>query len=91
MIVKLLGLGDLVAGASLVFLNLGFKGAFVYVAIASALYLGLKGIMFFSTDFASFVDGLSVMVIVAVIFGFSSAWTYLFAVWLFQKGLRSLF
>lgn len=89
MLVKLFGLGDLLAAVSLVLLNLGFKGFVVYLAIASAIYLGLKGLAFFF-DFASFLDILSAVMILLALLGFRSVVFYVFAVWMLQKGIRSL-
>ncbi|MFH0752818.1 MAG: hypothetical protein V1914_04465 [archaeon] len=88
MIVKLFGLGDLVAAVSLVLLNLDVGGFAVYLAIASAVYLILKGLIFFF-DLASFLDILSAVMIVLALFGFRSMWLYVFAAWLLQKAVRS--
>lgn len=90
MFVKLMGLGDLLAAVSLVLLNLDFGGFVVYLAIASAIYLGLKGAIFFF-DFASLMDLFSVVIIVMALMGFRSAVIYVFVFWLLQKGVRSLF
>ncbi len=89
MIVKLFGLGDLLGAVSLVLINLGYRGIVVYLAIASALYLFVKGMIFFF-DLASFLDIFSAVMIVLALFGFQTVWLYVFAAWLAQKGIRSL-
>ena len=90
MIVKLFGIGDLIAAVSLVLLYLGVDGFVVTFAVASAVYLGLKGAVFLY-NFASIMDILSAVVFVLVLFfDFHSSFVYLFVFWLLQKGLRSL-
>ncbi len=90
MIVKLMGLGDLAAASSLVLLNLGVGGFATTLAMASAVYLGIKGIIFFF-DFASLMDIFSAIALVLMLFfDFRSAVVYLFVFWLLQKGVRSL-
>jgi len=91
MIVKLLGIADLVAAVSMTLLNLNVKGFVITFSIASAIYLGIKGVIFFY-DFASLMDIVSAVIFVLMLyFSFRSAVVYLFVLLLLQKGLRSLF
>ena len=90
MLVKLFGIGDLIAASSIVMLNLDLKGFAITLGVISVIYLGLKGIIFLY-DFASLMDIFSAIVIVLmIVYDFSSVALYLFAFWLLQKGVRSL-
>jgi len=89
MIVILFGLADILAGLSLALVNFGVGGVMVYLALASAAYLLVKGVVFFF-DFASFLDLVSALMIILALFGFRTLWAYVFAAWLLQKGIRSL-
>lgn len=89
MLIKLFGLADVASAISLVLLSWGFRGWVVSFAIVSAIYLSVKGVVFFF-DFASLLDLFSAVMIVLVIAGFESVIVYIFVLWLLQKGVRSL-
>jgi len=88
MIVKLFGVGDILAAWTLVMLNLGYRGIWVYLAVMSIVYLLVKGVIFFF-DFASILDLFSAFMMVLALGSFMTFWMYVFAAWLLQKGIRS--
>ena len=85
MIVKLFGLLDILAGISLFLLKFGFLK---YFALVLAIYLIIKGIVFFG--FPGVIDILSGIVIIIAMFGVFNVVYYIFIIWLVQKGLLSL-
>jgi len=88
MVVRLLGLLDLVAAVSLIFLISGRGEIF---ALIFALYLLIKS-LFFLPDFSSFLDLFSGFYISLLVLGISFGLLgWLFVVWLAQKGIFSLF
>lgn len=85
MIVKLFGLLDILAGISLFLLKFGFLK---YFALVLAIYLIVKGVMFFG--FPGVMDIFSGIVIIIAIFSVFNVVYYIFIIWLVQKGLISL-
>ena len=86
MIIKILGLLDIISG---VFLGLGYFGFFKEVALVFAFYLLVKSIIFIK-GFASIVDLITAVVFFLVIYGINGAWVWIFVLWLLQKGFISL-
>ena len=87
MIVKLLGLIDLLAAVIAVFVHIGFLPAsFLYIFI---VYLIIKGILFIKS-FSSIGDLLCGIYLLAMYFGFRSFLVYLVALFLFQKAVFSM-
>jgi len=86
MIIKLFGILDIIAAVILIGLVFSlFKG----VAVVISIYLVIKGLMFFSV--AGVIDILSGILVMVAFFGFYSFFTWIAVLWLFQKGIRSLF
>ncbi len=88
MIVKVLGVLDI--AAALVMVGLGFWDLKIAGLVLAAM-LGLKALVFISEKFASLLDLGAVVFLVLAAFGYHNVITYLFALWLLQKGIRSLF
>jgi len=86
MIVKLLGLIDLLAAVFIILLrfNIGSK-----IALIIALMLLVKSVIFL-TSFVSFVDIVSGVFLLLAVYGYYYFFTWIFALWLFQKGMISL-
>lgn len=76
--------------AAIMMLAVRFSPAVNLLALVSAFFLFLKSI-FFIGDFASWVDLLAVFFILIAVIGINSIFAYVLIIWLFQKGLRSLF
>ncbi len=87
MIVKLLGLIDLLAAVFIILLrfNIGNKIAFVI-----AIILLIKSIIFL-TSFTSWIDIISGIFLILAVYGHYYFFTWIFALWLFQKGVISVF
>lgn len=87
MLIKILGMLDIAAAATLLLLR--WDMGHIIGAIL-ALYLIAKS-LYFLTDVSSIVDiGAGIFIILAV-FGFYHPITYIFVLWLLQKGVSSLF
>jgi len=87
MIVKLLGLVDLLA--ALCFLLVQW-GVFENFAVVIAIILLIKSLIFIS-DFTSIIDLISALYLFLVIFNIHSAFAFIFVLWLLQKAIFSLF
>ena len=86
MIVKILGLVDIISGIAL---GLAYFGLFEQMAFICGLYLFIKGIIFFG-GFASWIDILTAIVFLMIVYGIQGLWVFIFVVWLVQKGIFSL-
>ncbi len=86
MIVKILGLMDVISG---IVLGLAYYELFGQIAVICALYLLIKGIIFFGS-FATWIDLITAIVFFLVIYGVSGVWVWIFIIWLMQKGIFSL-
>lgn len=86
MVIKLLGLIDVVAGLIILFYNLGLASQ---VALLFGVFLIIKGLLFF--DFIGFFDILLGVFMVFGLINDSGFFSWLFVVWLLQKGFFSLF
>ena len=87
MIVKLLGLIDLLAAVIAIFVHIGYlPGNFLYFFI---FYLLIKGVIFIKS-FSSIGDLVCAAYFIAMIFGFKSFLVYLVAIFLFQKAVFSI-
>lgn len=90
--VKLLGIGDILAG--LVAIAAAFDNSLVPIAIIflAAKWLMIKGAIFaFSGNYASFVDILCGIYLIALGYGWGiSFFTVIAIIWIMQKGLVSL-
>jgi len=86
MLVLLLGIMDILAGLSLAILKFKvFNLAWFFVG-----YLILKAIIFFN-PFGSLMDVLSAIFIALAMFQIYNFLTWLFVLWLIQKGILSFF
>ncbi|MBU2634187.1 MAG: hypothetical protein KJ674_02995 [Nanoarchaeota archaeon] len=83
--VKLLGVVDLLAAFSLILLKFGLLKQF---AIIIGLILLVKSLVFF--NIVGFIDIIAVFVMALAFMGISGIITWVFVVWLIQKGLFSL-
>jgi hypothetical protein len=82
----ILGILDILAGVTLVILKFKvFSLAWFFVA-----YLILKALIFFN-PFGSLMDVISAILIVLAIFQIHNFITWLFVLWLLQKGVLSFF
>ncbi len=87
MLVYVFGLLDILAGVVLLLLK--FK-VFLLPMLALALLLAIKS-LFYLGDFASWIDLMSVVMILLAIIGYYPLLNYAFVLWLVQKGIRSFF
>ena len=87
MIVKLFGALDLLAGIFLVLLKWGIG---MKIGLVLGVLLGIKALIFFS-NWASVVDMVCVFILVLASLGYYFSFSWLFALWLFQKAFFSLF
>lgn len=87
MIVKLFGALDLLGGISLILLKWGIGSN---IALVLGILLGIKSLIFFY-NWASMIDLVCVLFLVLASFGFYFSFSWLFALWLFQKAFFSLF
>ncbi|MDD4878301.1 MAG: hypothetical protein PHO02_04675 [Candidatus Nanoarchaeia archaeon] len=87
MLIKILGILDILSAATLLLLRWDMGHI---LGIILGLYLLVKS-MYFLTDVSSIVDiGAGIFLILAAL-GFYHVITYIFILWLLQKGLSSLF
>jgi Mg/Co/Ni transporter MgtE len=87
MLVKILGILDITAAATLLLLRWDIGAV---LGIVLGIYILAKS-FYFMTDVASIVDiGAGLFLILAAI-GFYHPITYIFVLWLLQKGVSSLF
>ncbi len=87
MVVKLLGIADLLSALVVVLLHyqiIGWKTGLLF-----ATYLVIKGIIF-RKDITSLIDILSGAYMIVLSFGFSTFITWVIAIYLFQKACFSL-
>ena len=87
MILKLLGLIDLLAAIGLVMLKYDIFQTF---ALVLGLLVLIKAIMFFGSVI-SFADIACFLIIILAFFGVFNFISWIAAIWLFQKGFFSLF
>lgn len=88
MIIKLMGIADLVAATIIILLHYSL-GLSWKLPLIFAAYLVLKGVMFWG-NISSFLDMLCGAYILAMVFGFSSFMSFLVAIYLFQKAVFSI-
>jgi len=86
MLVKFLGLLDIIAGFIILILKFGF---FQEVGLIFALYLALKGLIFIK-DISSVIDIITAVFLFLAAINFYFSFTWIFSIWLFQKGIFSL-
>lgn len=88
MLEYLYGLIDLCAGISL--LSLMFSNMLQIPIIVFGILVLLKALKYIKhLDLASFIDLIAVAFIGLAFFEYYYIWTYVFAIWLIQKGIRS--
>ncbi|MBI4155039.1 hypothetical protein HY498_03065 [Candidatus Woesearchaeota archaeon] len=87
MILQLFGVMDILSG---IVLGLNYFGYFKEIGLIFALYLLIKSIIFIK-GFASWVDLLTFIVFLLVIYGSYGMWVWIFVLWLLQKGIFSFF
>lgn len=85
MVVKLFGLLDIIAGIILVYLSFNNSS----LASFFVIYLLLKGLLFYG-GFASIMDILAGIFIGLAAMGNFYSLSWLFVIWLIQKGILSL-
>ena len=87
MVVKILGLLDLLAALSILLLRFN---AVKTMAFALGIYLIIKGIIFIKSV-TSVLDIAAGAIILIAFYGYFNILTWVAAVWLVQKGVISLF
>lgn len=85
MLLKLFGLLDIIAGIGFA---LTYFGVLERVAIGLAVFVILKGIVFFA-DISSFIDIIAGIFLLFSAFGTTTIFSIILALWLFQKGFFS--
>lgn len=86
MIIKILGIFDILAAVSLFLLKWGLFVKFGWIIL---IILVLKSLPFIP-DIASIVDLITAVFFVLAIYGYFFSFTFLFSVWLLQKGAFSV-
>lgn len=87
MVLKILGVFDLLAALSIILLRFGITKT---MALALAIYLIIKGIIFIKS-IPSMVDIAAGLLIILAFYGHFTFLAWIAAVWLTQKGVISLF
>lgn len=84
--IKLLGVIDLLAAIVFILVqwDIGVK-----IGVIAAVYLIVKSLIFIS-DFTSWIDLIAGIYLVLVLLGINSTFSFIFALWLLQKGIFSL-
>lgn len=85
MLVKLLGVLDLLGAVLIILLNWGIGSK---IGFAVAVLLGIKSLIFLC-NWASIIDLVSVSILVLAAFGHYYSFSWLFALWLLQKAFFS--
>ena len=87
MIVKILGIADILAGIWMLLAHFGVVGwtssAFFIIYLASKIFM--------FRDFASMLDLVSGIYFIIILFGAHWSLTYIFVIYLLQKGIFSFF
>ncbi|MBS3171071.1 hypothetical protein J4449_00500 [Candidatus Woesearchaeota archaeon] len=83
---KFLGFLDIVSALVILVLKFGF---FVDLGILLSIYLAIKSIIFIK-DAASIIDLVTAVFFFLAAFGYYFSFTWIFAIWLLQKGLFTL-
>ena len=87
MLVKLLGILDLLAAIFLILLRWGIGSD---VGLVIGILLGIKSLIFLS-NWASIVDLISVVILILAALGHYYYFSWLFSIWLLQKAFFSFF
>lgn len=87
-VVKFMGLLDLLTALAFILLHHGFLGP--DIAFYFLIYLGIKMVGFWG-DMVSKIDGLCAVYMLLMFLGFQFFLTYIIAIYLGQKALFSLF
>ncbi len=85
-LMKILGLVDLVSGVIILVLKFGF---FQEIGLLLSIILGIKSIIFIK-DIASIIDLITAVFFCLASLGFYFSFTWMFSIWLLQKGFFSL-
>ncbi|MEM4244741.1 MAG: hypothetical protein QW404_00185 [Candidatus Nanoarchaeia archaeon] len=88
MVVKILGVVDLLAALSILLLKFNIAPKIMVLTLAA--YLIIKGIIFIKSV-TSWADIAAGVIMVAAFYGWFNILTWVAAVWLTQKGIISLF
>ena len=86
LIMKFLGILDILAGIVIILLKFGFLEN---LGVLFAVYLGLKG-LFLINNLASIIDIVTAVFLLLAAVNIYFSFTWLFSLWLFQKGNFSL-
>ena len=86
MIVKFLGVMDIIAGITFILAQWNFG---YYVGLILAIYIVIKSLIFI-TDFASIIDLITGVYLILIVLNIHSAFSVIFVIWLVQKGIFSL-
>ncbi len=86
MLIKIFGIMDIIAAAVLLLLKWDIGKI---AGIILALYLIAKAV-YFMADIASIVDIAAGAFLILAVFGFYHVLTYIFVLWLLQKGVSSV-
>ena len=87
MIIKLLGLIDLLAAIFIILLRFHIGESIAFIV---AILLILKSVIFL-TSFVSLIDIISGIFLLLAVYGHYYFFTWIFALWLLQKAVISLF
>ncbi len=87
MIVKALGIMDLLVGIAFILAQWSFG---YYIGLVLAIYVIIKALIFI-TDFASIIDLIGGIYLLLIIFGIHQIFAVVFLLWFLQKGFFSLF
>ncbi|MFH1210720.1 MAG: hypothetical protein V1645_02275 [archaeon] len=87
MVIKLLGIMDLLTALSIILLRFG---AAKTMAFALGIYLIIKGIIFIKSV-PSMLDIAAGIIVLIAFYGYFNILTWIAAIWLTQKGVISIF
>jgi hypothetical protein len=87
MILVLLGLLDIIAGITLMFLLYGIGAS---IGLTLGILITIKGVIFFHSV-VSIIDVLAGLFLIIAALGYVVPFTWVFALWLLQKGFFSFF
>ncbi len=85
-LIQLLGLLDILSGLVIIILRFG---TFTEIGLFLSIFLGIKSLIFIK-DIASILDLVTAIFLGLAALGFYFSFTWIFSIWLLQKGLFSL-
>ena len=85
-LMQLLGLLDILSGLIIIILKFG---VFPELGLFLSIFLGIKSLIFIK-DIASVLDLITAVFLCLAALGFYFSFTWIFSIWLLQKGLITL-